>query len=123
VRNRVNRHACLDHSVRHRQEAQALRHALRDPIITAMYDSREWHELRKQVRSEARGRCEWLGCKREGFCVDHRTPHKGAPSLFFERSNLWLLCKLHHDRKTALHDGGFGREVRPFTWPMRGPSR
>jgi 5-methylcytosine-specific restriction endonuclease McrA len=99
---------------------QALRHALRDPLITAMYDSREWRELRTQVRSEARGRCQWPQCTREGFCVDHRAPHKGVPSLFFDRSNLWLLCKLHHDHKTATYDGGFGREVRPL-WPMRGP--
>lgn len=101
-----------------------MRHALRDPLITAMYDSAQWKELRELVRHEAGGMCQWPQCVRPGFCVDHRTPHKGAPSLFFNRSNLWLLCKTHHDRKTARFDGGFGREVKPLTfWPMRGPQR
>jgi 5-methylcytosine-specific restriction enzyme A len=121
MKNRFNRHACLEPSVRATQEAQAQRHALRDPQITSMYDSLQWRALKAQVRLEAHGLCEWPGCKAMGHCVDHRIPHKGAPSVFFNRPNLWLLCKKHHDRKTALHDGGFGREVKPLMWPARGP--
>jgi 5-methylcytosine-specific restriction endonuclease McrA len=123
VRNRFNRHPALNPSIRHRQEMQVLRHALRDPLITALYDSHEWGELKTQVRREANGRCQWPGCPREGFCVDHRIPHKGVPAVFFDRGNLWLLCKRHHDRKTATHDGGFGREAKPLMWPARGPQK
>jgi 5-methylcytosine-specific restriction protein A len=122
MKNRFNRHRALNASTRFKQEQQALRHAMRDPVISAMYDSAEWQTLRALVRHDAAGRCEWPGCSSAGHCVDHRVPHKGAASLFFNRSNLWLLCKTHHDRKTARFDGGFGREVRPF-WPMRGPQR
>lgn len=121
MRNRYNRHRAQNHSPRYRQEQQALRHALRDPLITAMYDSAEWKQLRKLVTHDAQGRCQWPGCRELGHCVDHRVPHKGAPSLFFNRSNLWLLCKTHHDRKTARYDGGFGREQKPLMWPARGP--
>lgn len=123
MKNRFNRHPCLDHSERHKQELQVQRHALRDPLVSAMYDSPEWQLLKAQVRSDAHGRCQWPKCTRAGFCVDHRIPHKGAASLFFNRGNLWLLCKLHHDRKTAMHDGGFGRPVTPLMWPMSGPRR
>ena len=124
MKNRFNRHRCLEHSNRHKAEMQAIRHALRDPVVSAMYDSPQWQTLKAQVRAEAHGRCQWPGCTSIGFCVDHRTPHKGAASLFFNRGNLWLLCKLHHDRKTATHDGGFGREVKPLQfWPMSGPRK
>lgn len=122
MKNRLNRHRATQPSTRYKQEQQAIRHAQRDPAVTAMYESGEWRTLRGLVRHEARGRCEWPACKSAGHCVDHRTPHKGEPLLFFNRANLWLLCKLHHDQKTARFDGGFGREVKPLPfWPARGP--
>jgi 5-methylcytosine-specific restriction endonuclease McrA len=124
MRNRFNRHPALDHSQRFRQERQAAAHAARDPAVTAMYESQQWRELKAIVRREARGRCEWPQCDRAGCAVDHLTPHKGSPALFFNRGNLWLLCKVHHDRKTGRFDGGFGRAVKPLTfWPMKGPGK
>lgn len=41
--------------------------------------------------------------------VDHIRPHCGDLTLFWQRSNWMPLCKKCHDRKTVLHDGGFGR--------------
>ena len=123
MRNRVNRHRALERTTRYKQEQQAVRHALRDPVITAMYDSAQWRALKAVVWHESQGRCEWPQCPERGHSVDHKLPHKGSASLFFYRANLWLLCKKHHDRKTALHDGGFGREVKPLFWPMRGPQK
>lgn len=41
--------------------------------------------------------------------VDHVIPHKGDQDLFWDTSNWQPLCKPHHDRKTAIEDGGFGR--------------
>lgn len=55
--------------------------------------------------------------------VDHIKPHRldeaiasGDPvaiakarALFWDRNNWCAMSKLHHDRKTALQDGGFGR--------------
>ena len=34
--------------------------------------------------------------------VDHKTPHKGDESLFFDPDNLQSLCKLHHDSTKQL---------------------
>lgn len=33
--------------------------------------------------------------------VDHRVPHRGDPTLFWDKTNWDALCKPHHDRKTA----------------------
>jgi len=55
--------------------------------------------------------------------VDHIRPHRldealdsgdqaaitKARALFWDRNNWCAMSKLHHDRKTAKHDGGFGR--------------
>lgn len=120
MKNRVHRPRALEPSARATQERNARIKAMRDPAISALYETPAWRALRAQVRREAGGRCQWPNCAREGRSVDHRKPHKGDVGLFFNRGNLWLLCKLHHDRKTATFDGGFGRAPREF-WPMRGP--
>ena len=114
MQNRVNKQPAAAHSKRFTQEKQARIHANRDPIVTAMYESPEWQALRARVRREAQGRCQWPGCTQAGLCVDHIEPHKGNRGLFFSRVNLWLLCKLHHDRKTCRYDGGFGNARRPL---------
>jgi len=45
--------------------------------------------------------------------VDHIRPHRGDPSLFWDRSNNWqALCSMHHSAKTAREDGGFGNRWR-----------
>lgn len=37
-------------------------------------------------------------CGRKGEAVvDHREPHRGNEALFFDPTNLWLLCKACHD--------------------------
>lgn len=61
----------------------------------------DWADRVKQVWKRDEGRCRWRlpsgkRCPRRGAEVDHR----------YSRSNhdvgaLWLLCKTHHDAKTA----------------------
>lgn len=41
--------------------------------------------------------------------VDHKIPHKGDQTLFWDESNWQAMAKQCHDRKTALQDGGLGR--------------
>lgn len=41
--------------------------------------------------------------------VDHVEPHKGNQKLFWDRDNWQGLCEMHHNRKTASRDGGWGR--------------
>lgn len=42
--------------------------------------------------------------------VDHIIPHKGNPELFWDTDNWQSLCTLHHNIKTVMEDGGFGRQ-------------
>jgi 5-methylcytosine-specific restriction protein A len=63
--------------------------------------------------------CECSECAKAGrllasSVVDHVKPHKGDHGLFWDRSNWQALSKPCHDRKTATHDGGFGRSVEPM---------
>ena len=122
MKNRVHRPRVLEPSLRFQRERAARLKALRDPVISALYETPAWRALRAQVRVDAGGRCQWPHCLEAGRVVDHRTPHKGNTELFFNTGNVWLLCKRHHDRKTVLYDGGFGREVKSF-WPMSGPRK
>ena len=41
--------------------------------------------------------------------VDHKTPHRGDDTLFWDPKNHQAICKPCHDHKTATEDGGFGR--------------
>ena len=41
--------------------------------------------------------------------VDHIVPHRGDMRLFWDTKNWQAMAKSCHDRKTARHDGGFGR--------------
>ena len=48
-------------------------------------------------------------CGAHATVVDHRIAHKGDTELFWSRSNWQSLCVTCHGRKTAKHDGAFGR--------------
>lgn len=43
--------------------------------------------------------------------VDHKVPHRGDRSLFWDSSNWQSMAKACHDRKTARDDGGFGNQA------------
>lgn len=45
--------------------------------------------------------------------VDHKTPHKGDPTLMWDRDNYQALCARCHSRKTVAADGGLGRPTVP----------
>jgi 5-methylcytosine-specific restriction enzyme A len=58
--------------------------------------------------------CECEECRRSGkperaTVVDHIKPHRGDMAIFWNRRNWQAMSKRHHDSKTALEDGGFGR--------------
>ena len=84
----------------------------RDAWRYASKPSRKWmnsarwrgeHGLRWQVLREAGFTCEWPGCGRVGdsrdLVADPREPHRDDPALFWDRANLWCLCKPCHDSK------------------------
>lgn len=49
-------------------------------------------------------RCLEKGRYTKATVVDHITPHRGNPILFWDRSNWQPLCKTCHDRKTWTED-------------------
>jgi 5-methylcytosine-specific restriction protein A len=71
-------------------------------MANGFYSSRQWIELRDQVRREAGGRCQAPGCGRieTRMFVDHiQELQDGGAHL--ERSNAWLLCGSCHTRKSS----------------------
>lgn len=74
------------------------------------YDHR-WREYRKWYlqQNPLCRHCSDEGQVTPATVVDHIVPHKGNMELFWNPKNHQPLCKMHHDRKTATEDGGFGR--------------
>lgn len=74
------------------------------------YDSR-WRKAREGFlrKHPTCAHCELEGRVVPATIVDHNEPHRGNRKLFWDRTNWQPLCKMHHDRKTAREDGGFGR--------------
>jgi hypothetical protein len=86
----------------------------------AAYRSATWQRVRVQALARAGGRCEVPGCERTDVDVDHRTSWQdgGADTL----ANAWVLCKLHHGRKT-LQDQELYRDPRASTRRHMGKAR
>ena len=52
--------------------------------------------------------------------VDHKTPHKQNPALFFDYRNTQSLCKAHHDStKQHAERTAEAFEVDENGWPIR----
>lgn len=68
-----------------------------------LYASVAWRKLRKSYlkANPLCVDCADLGLVVDAKEVDHKEPHRGDRSLFFDRSNLQALCKSCHSRKTA----------------------
>lgn len=63
--------------------------------------------------------CERNGKTIVATVVDHRTPHRGDPALFWDPTNWQSLCQPHHDvDKQRMERGGQARaEPEPDGWP------
>jgi 5-methylcytosine-specific restriction protein A len=104
--NRFNRPPFLDHQPRAVAESERRRNSTN---ARKLYQTKAWATLRGLVLFE-RPHCSTVGCRKRATVVDHIVPHDGDAERFFSLTNLQPLCKQCHDRKTAKHDGGFGRE-------------
>lgn len=71
----------------------------------------EWRKASKQFLKENPicAECERNGKITRATLVDHRIPHKGDMTLFWDRCNWQPLCASCHGRKTAKEDGRWGR--------------
>lgn len=86
-------------------EAHAKANPDRPSAASRGYDSR-WRKARKVYlqRHPLCVRCEQAGRVVPGTVVDHKIPHRGQRSLFWDEDNWQTLCKPCHDRKTRLED-------------------
>ena len=64
-----------------------------------LYKSKAWQDLRARQLFEHPlcERCEADGKLTTATVANHRRPHKGDLTLFFNPSNLESTCKPHHD--------------------------
>jgi 5-methylcytosine-specific restriction protein A len=93
-------------------EAAAWRH---------LYSTKAWRELRAdQLRRQPL--CEECRSARKvtpATVANHRTPHKGDLTLFFDRANLQSVCKPHHDGPIqAAEASGFAHTVDAAGYPI-----
>lgn len=61
--------------------------------------------------------CERDGVVRAATVVDHKTPHRGDMTLFWDRANWEALCKPHHDGEKQRREAqeGQGGWIEPKT--------
>lgn len=83
-----------------RQDARAS--AIFRPPWRGWYALARWSSLREsQLSAEPLCRhCAAAGRTTPATDVDHVTPHRGDPALFWDSRNLQSLCKACHSRKT-----------------------
>ena len=68
----------------------------------AWYNTTRWRRLRWAVLVRDAFTCQWPGCGRiepnsSQLVADHRQPHRGDETLFWDEGNLQTLCKPCHD--------------------------
>ena len=79
-----------------------------DPVRSASsrgYSSK-WRQVSRQYLTTHPlcVKCLERGKYTKATVVDHITPHRGDPALFWDSSNWQALCKPCHDRKTGEKD-------------------
>ena len=70
------------------------------------YSTARWQRTRAEFLQINPFCCE---CGRLATDVDHIVPHKGNAQLMYSWENLQSLCHSCHAKKTAKHDGAFGK--------------
>jgi 5-methylcytosine-specific restriction protein A len=76
------------------------KHRFHEPQYGAQVSyGRKWRRARNNYLAE-HPYCA-CGCQRLAEVVDHITPHRGDPLLFWDQTNWQALTKACHDRKTA----------------------
>ena len=68
--------------------------------------SNRWQKARKRFldKQPLCAECERAGKLTPAMVVDHRKPHRGDTTLFWDERNWQPLCKKCHDRKTRMMD-------------------
>jgi 5-methylcytosine-specific restriction protein A len=96
-------------------------------VYRSWYGTARWQKLRAKIK---RNYIACAICRRSRFqggvkfSVDHIRPHKGDPKLFWEETNLQLLCDPCHLSAKAKAEGDRGRpskakEIGLDGWPVQ----
>lgn len=90
-----------------------------------LYSTAAWQRLRVRIIKRDMGLCQMCGIDTDSGRdspssaeVDHKTPHKGRRSVFFDPDNLQLLCKSCHSSAKAIQERG-QRMQRSDGWTPR----
>jgi len=79
-----------------------------------LYATTAWRELRWKVLTRDLFTCQMCGVLESDtskLVGDHKTPHRGDKTLFFDEGNVWTLCKTCHDTvKQREEKRGYGFE-------------
>ena len=68
-----------------------------------MYNTTRWRNLRKKIIKQQPfcSFCGWTGSEDNPLTVDHVICPRGNEDLFYDETNLQVLCRNCHNRKTA----------------------
>lgn len=95
------------------------------PSWWAWYDGKRWRALKAATHLANGYTCGMCGC----LCVgrspapnspvcDHKVPHRGDATLFFDPDNLWTVCKQCHDsEKQRIEKTGYSSMPDASGWP------
>jgi len=81
--------------------ALAQEHARPNRVVRRWYYREQWRRLREQVLVAAGYTCALCGVIHHQLEVDHIVKHEGDPALFWDITNLQVLCAPCHTRKTG----------------------
>ena len=80
----------------------------------------EWEKARAAylVEHPLCAMCEARGVYTSAKVVDHITPHKGDPVLFWDQANWQSLCTPHHNRDKQSAERGRRTPIGVDGWPI-----
>lgn len=82
------------------------------------YQSSKWKRLARDVKQRRLYTCEVCGhiqLPNESMIVDHITPRRTAPELAYVESNLWLLDRACHNKKTSIEETISDTQLKQMT--------
>ncbi len=105
----------LSFNIKRESKGLKFRHKRKLDWVDDLYRSAEWKRYRKDYLA-LNSFCSTPGCDQKATVIDHKKSVKRGSTvaeimrLFWDRTNHDPKCRSCHNRKTALVDGGFGRE-------------
>lgn len=84
-------------SERHTRYAHSQRY---QDIDAEFYQSSKWKRLAERIRVKDLYTCQV--CQQQGSIVDHIQARRLNPDRAMDSSNLWVLCRICHNKKSAL---------------------